>query len=161
MVCSYRIFSIGQSKSPRVVLTNFKKVYIISEDTQGEKNSGHLFLITFLRSCSHFRANVCTTTERFLKLVNTTRGDFDWLIETMRYCRFDLRGPRIQQKFLLSNCVRVPRESSFGEVTKPISMVFVSWWICTWLSFNVLLFHRGNKLPPGFARRDAIAWLES
>ena len=83
-----------------------------------EKNCRYLFLITFLRSCNRFRENVCTTTERFLKFVNTTRGDFDWSIETMRYCRFDLRDPGWQQTLLLTNCVCVPRESSFGKVTK-------------------------------------------
>ena len=61
-------------------------------------------------------------------------------------------------------CVLVPRESSFGKVTRlpsQFSTVVVSWWFSTRVSSNVLLFHRGNKLPPGFARRDAIAWLES
>ena len=37
----------------------------------------------------------------------------------------------------------------------------MSWWSSTGVSSNVLLFHRGNKLPPGFTRRDAIAWLDS
>ena len=75
---------IDQLKSPRVVFTNSEKVYVILEETHGNKNCGYLFLITFLRSCRRVRANVCTITEQLSKFVNTTRGDFNWSIETMR-----------------------------------------------------------------------------
>ena len=60
----YRIVSIDRLKSPRVVFTNSEKVYVILEQTHEKKNCGYLFLITFLRSCSNFKANVCTTTKR-------------------------------------------------------------------------------------------------
>ena len=91
------------------------------------------------------------TTEQFLKL-NTTQIDFDWSIETMQYCRFDIRGPRMPTKIVFV--------WQGDEVTKLISTVVVLQWIRTWLSSNVLLFHWKNKLPPGFARMDAIKWLE-
>ena len=137
----YRIVSIDRLKSPRVVFTN-------SEQTHEKKTAAICFLLRFFGLAAI----------SFLKFVNTTQGHFIWLIETMRFV-----DSSKTINTLVDKCVRVPPESVWqgDEVTKPISTVVVSWWLSTRVSSNVLLFHRGNKLPPGFARRDAIAWLES
>ena len=71
----YRIVSIDRLKSPRVVFTNSEKVYVILEQTH-EKNCGYLFLITFLWTCSNFKANVCTTTKRVFKICKHDTGRF-------------------------------------------------------------------------------------
>ena len=81
----------------------------------------------------------------------------------MQYCRFDVRGPRMPTKIFvdkLRSCTLWVFVWQGDEVTKLISTVVVLQWIRTWLSSNVSLFHRKNKLPPGFARMDAIKWLE-
>ena len=104
---------------------------VVAQAAQAHRTRHGAILIGRLRQCG---------------IVDSTRGD-----------------PGCQHKLLLTNCVRVPRESVWqgDEVTKPISTVVVPWWSSTRVSSNILLFHRGNKLPPGFARRDAIAWLKS
>ena len=44
----------------------------------------------------------------FWIFVNTTLRGFDWVLETMVHCRFDLRGPRVLQEIWLTNCGLVP-----------------------------------------------------
>ena len=64
-------------------------------------------ILTFLKRNYRFTgyisswvsSELCTN----LAPVNTTLRGFDWVLETMVQCRFNLRGPRVLKEVLLTN----------------------------------------------------------
>ena len=66
-----------------------------------KKNCGYFCLLRFFGLAAISKQMCVQQQNGFLKFVNTTQGDFIWSIETMRYCRFDQRGPRMPTNTLV------------------------------------------------------------
>ena len=90
-----------------------------------------------------------------LNFVNTTQRDFDWAFETMRYCQFDLKGPRVPKEFSVTKLRSIAPVSLHLPTRRGYKADFngaVSWWIRAGITTIVLLVHWGNV-----ARRAVIA----
>ena len=66
-----------------------------------KKTAAICFLLRFFGLAAISKQMCVQQQNGFLKFVNTTQGDFIWSIETMRYCRFDQRGPRMPTNTLV------------------------------------------------------------
>ena len=132
------------------------KITIIQQN--GAQSAGDFF---FLFACSgqNFAGFHYSLLAIFVIPQYSKRNGFDWVLETMVHCRFDLRGPRVLQEAWLTNCGLLPLRvlvCQHDEATKLILTVVVSWMKWTWMSSFVLSFHWGHEESPGVACRAAI-----